>query len=279
MNICEQAENGKVSVIMGVYNCAATLPEAIESILAQTYTNWEFIICDDCSTDDTYAVAASYRDRLPDKIILIRNEKNSRLAASLNHCLEYATGEFVARMDGDDISLPERFEKQVNYLRSHPELDLVGTAMRRFNDKGLHDVLYSVDQPDRYTLRKRIPFHHATIMTYKSVYDKLGGYTVAERTMRGQDYDLWFRFFHAGFRGDNMREALYLVREDEAAIRRRTFKVRWNAFKTTRYGFKLLEYPKWWIIRPFLAMILKSVTPFFVIDRYRQFQAGRGNKT
>lgn len=263
---------GKISIIMGIYNCADTLPTAIDSILAQTYSNWELIMCDDASTDDTYAVANSYRERYPDKIILIQNETNSRLAFSLNHCLEYATGEFVARMDGDDNSRPERLEKEIEYLQSNPELDLVGCAMQRFDDSGEADIVYAVEHPDYYTLRRSIPFHHATILTYKRVYDSLGGYTVAERTKRAQDYDLWFRFYHAGFQGDSLREPLYLVREDKNAIRRRTFKVRRNAFKTTRFGYKLLDYPKRWLIRPACEMVFKSLVPFKFVELYRKWQ-------
>ena len=266
-------EEGKISVIMGVYNCALTLPEAIESILAQTYTNWEFIICDDCSTDNTYEVAEAYRQRFPDKITLIRNETNRKLAASLNHCLEYADGEYVARMDGDDISLPERFEKQIAYLREHPEIDLVGTLMQQFNDSGRGAIVPKTEHPDRFSLRRIVPFHHATIMTYKRVYDALGGYTVAERTARCEDYDLWFRFFDAGLKGATLQEALYLVREDEMAIRRRTFRSRWNGFETTRYGFKLLHYPKSWLLRPFASMLVKSMVPAKLMLLYRKWQS------
>ena len=79
----------KISVIMGIYNCAGTLPKAIDSIVNQTYSNWQFIICDDCSTDNTYEIAESYVNRYPSKIILIKNNKNSGLAYSLNHCLGF----------------------------------------------------------------------------------------------------------------------------------------------------------------------------------------------
>lgn len=266
---------GKISVIMGIYNCADTLPEAINSIVNQTYKNWQLIMCDDCSTDNTYDVAKSFVEQYPDKMILIRNDKNMRLAYSLNHCLEYADGEYVARMDGDDLSTSDRFEKQIAYLKEHPEYDLVGTSMRRFDESGMHDIEYAADSPDRYTLHSANPFNHATILTYKRVYDALGGYTVAERTNRGQDYDLWFRFYHAGFNGNNLREPLYLLREDKAAVRRRTFKVRYNAFKTTVYGYRLLNYPKSWIIKPAVFMIVKSITPYFVADWFRKYQAGR----
>ena len=263
----------KISIIMGIFNCSQTLPKAIDSILAQTYENWELIMCDDCSTDNTFAIAKEYQEKYPDKIILIQNETNSRLAYSLNHCLKYATGKYVARMDGDDISVPERFEKQVEFLKENPEIDLVGTSMQRFSDEnGMADIDYSAENPDYYTLKNRVPYHHATIMTYKSVYDNLNGYTVCERTIRGQDYDLWFRFYKAGFKGQNLKEALYLVREDAAAIRRRTFKVRFNTLKTTWYGFNLLGYPKHWLIKPTVIAFAKSIVPYKVIDLYRLYQ-------
>lgn len=265
--------NGKISIIMGIYNCSKTLPEAINSILAQTYENWELIMCDDCSTDDTYNVAEEYKDKYPDKIILIQNEKNSKLAFSLNHCLKYATGEYIARMDGDDISLPERFEKQVAFLNAHPNIDLVGTAMQRFNENGLANILYPIEHPNYLTLKNRIPFCHATILSKRCVFDKLNGYTVAERTQRAQDYDLWFRFFHAGFNGENLSEPLYMVREDKNAVRRRTAKVRINAYKTTLMGYKLLNYPKHWLIKPTIDLIIRLITPYAIIDIYRYLQS------
>lgn len=260
---------------MGIYNCANTLSQAIESIINQTYGNWELIMCDDASTDNTFAIANKYFKQYPEKIVLIRNEHNSKLAYTLNRCLEYATGEYVARMDGDDISEPERLEKQVQYLKNHPDVDLVGTSMRRFDGNGMADIVFKPEYPDKFTLRMGIPFNHATILTYKHVYDTLNGYTVAERTNRAQDYDLWFRFYHHGFRGDNLLEPLYLVREDLNAIKRRTFKVRWNAFKTTRYGYKLLGYPKHWIIRPLFQMIVKSLIPAKAMLMYREYQKRR----
>ena len=255
-------DNNKISIIMGIYNCSGTLSEAIDSIVNQTYEDWELIMCDDCSTDTTYVIAESYKLKYPDKIKLIKNNRNMKLAYSLNHCLEYATGKYVARMDGDDISLPNRFEKQILYLKTHPDIQLVGTAMQQFNDKdGNIKIIYKPEHTDKWTLHTQIPFHHATIMTYKSVYERLGGYTVAERTNRGQDYDLWFRFFAQGFIGDNIQESLYLVREDLNAIKRRTLKMRLLAFQTTKIGYELLGYPKKWLVKEFIISLLKGLTP------------------
>lgn len=257
---------------MGIYNCEKSLSEAIESIINQTYENWELIMCEDGSGDDTYRVAEKYAAKYPDKIILLRNERNYHLAYSLNRCLEYATGEFIARMDGDDISAPDRFQKQVDFLQSHPEYDLVGCAMRRFSAEGLANEVYPVKKPDYYTMRKDNPFFHATIMAKKIVFETLCGYTVEKRTERSEDSDLWFRFYKAGLKGANMQEVLYYVREDAAAIRRRTFKSRWRSFQTTRYGFELLDYPRWWIIRQAVITAFKSIVPYRLIEIYQWVQ-------
>lgn len=197
-----------VSVIMATYNCGDTLRASIDSIIAQTYTDWEFIICDDCSTDDTYEILSEYAQKYPKKIIVIKNEKNSKLAFSLNHCLEHAKGEYIARMDGDDISLPERLARQVEFLDAHKEYALVGTAMLPFGDDGERPPRYAIEIPGERDMLKRPPFFHATIMMTREAYDRIGAYHVSKRTMRAQDYDMWFRFFEAGYKGYNLHGTL-----------------------------------------------------------------------
>lgn len=125
-------QNGLISVIMTNYNTPeAYLREAIDSILRQTYANFEFIIIDDCSTDDSVNVLRSYRD---ERIILLQNEENLGLTKSLNRALAIAKGEFIARMDSDDISEPSRFEMQTAYLREHPRIIVCGTWAKLFGD-------------------------------------------------------------------------------------------------------------------------------------------------
>jgi len=269
---------GKISIIMGVYNSEDTISKAIDSILKQTYKNWEFIICDDASIDNSYEIIKSYKNKFPKKFKILRNQRNSKLAFSLNRCLEAADGEYIARMDADDISKRNRLEKQIKFLERHRNIDLVGSAMQRFNDDGLKDIIYPPQDPDRYSLRNKIPFNHATIMTYKCMYRAIGNYTVAERTQRSQDYDLWFKFYYKNFKGSNILEPLYYVREDEKAIKRRTFKVRLNAYKTTLMGYKLLNYPLHWYIKPTISLMVKSIVPSSIVIQYRKYQAYKFNK-
>ena len=273
-----QSANGpKVSVIMATFNAADTVDEALESIAAQTYENWELVVCDDASTDDTLQHLEVFARKYEGRVVVLRNEVNSKLSFSLNRCLEHASGELIARMDADDRSVPERFAKQVDFLASHEGTSVVGTAMQRFDSNGLKDVLELAEKPDRWSMRHGVPFAHATVMVRKEAYEALGGYTVSRRTERGQDYDLWFRFFAAGFQGANLPEPLYQVREDEAAIKRRTFTVRWRSYQTTLIGFKLLGYPKRWYIRPTLALA-KGLVPYKAIAAYRAFQAKQNSE-
>lgn len=263
---------GQISVIMSVYNCEDTLRQSIDSILAQTYTNWKFIICNDCSKDSTLAILNQYAAQYPDKFVIIQNETNMRLAASLNHCLKYAEGEYCARMDGDDYVSPDRFEKQIKYLQEHPKLNLVGTLMQTFDENGFGRVVPYKEFPDKNDLRFGPCFSHASIMTYTEVYKKIGGYTVSPRTMRSQDYDLWFRFYANGFKGGNLQEPLYYVREDEYAFLRRKPRLYFWAIVTRWIGFRSLHYP----IHYYIYVL--SPIPALVRNEIRKIKARKAIK-
>ena len=122
----------RISVLMGIYNCASTLVEALDSLENQTYKDFKIILCDDGSKDNTLQVAQDYAKRF-DNVIVIQNGRNKGLNYTLNHCLKYADTEYVARMDGDDISLPTRFEKEIAFLDAHPEYAVVSAPMIYFD--------------------------------------------------------------------------------------------------------------------------------------------------
>lgn len=233
---------GKISVLMGIYNCADTLEEAVQSILNQTYTNWQMIMCDDCSTDDTYAVADRIAKQWPDKFILIRNEKNMKLQYTLNHCLRYADGEYIARMDGDDTCSPDRFEKEIAILNSHPEYALVSSQMSLFDKDGEFRVIHYSPEPAKESLLRTSQFCHAGCMMRTSVMKELGGYSEDANCERVEDYDLWVRLYAAGYRGYNIQEVLYQMRDDRNAVKRRTLRNRLNESCLKMRAGKLLGY-------------------------------------
>lgn len=226
---------------MGIYNCSSTLSESIDSILSQTFTDWNLIMCDDGSTDDTYSVAERYRSAYPDRIRLIKNDHNMGLNHTLNRCLELADGEFIARQDGDDISLPERFEKEVNALDSHPEISIVSTAMTHFDESGTWGQSHPTEFPQKNDFIKGTPFCHGPCMVRREAYIKVGGYTVDKKLLRVEDYDLWIRMYAAGYRGMNLIEPLYSMRDDRNAYSRRKFRYRITEFKLRIKAAKILN--------------------------------------
>jgi glycosyltransferase EpsE len=215
----------RISILMGIYNCASTLPEALDSLYNQTYNNFKLILCDDASTDNTYEVAKEYVIKY-DNIILLKNEKNLKLAATLNRCLEHADTEYIARMDGDDISLPERFEQEITFLDNHPEYALVSCPMIYFDETGDWGVGSPKEKPTKEDFRYNSPFAHAPCMIRTNVLQDVGGYTVSSLLTRGQDYHLWHKIYKKGYVGYNLQVPLYKMRDDKNAVARRTFKTR-----------------------------------------------------
>ncbi|MGI4789435.1 MAG: glycosyltransferase family 2 protein [Janthinobacterium lividum] len=176
----------RVTVLMPVYNAAAFLHEAIDSILSQTFTDFEFLIIDDGSTDNSAAIVRSYPDP---RIRFIQNERNLKLTATLNRGLDLARGDYIARMDADDISLPERLARQVAFLDTHPDVGIVGVWARAFGES--HFNIPHPADPER--IRAKLLFDsalvHPSVLMRRSLlnahslrYEPLGHF---------EDYELW----------------------------------------------------------------------------------------
>lgn len=246
----------RISVIMGIYNCAATLVEALDSLMAQTCQQFKVILCEDGSTDDTYPVAEEYTARYPDRFVLVRNERNMGLNYTLNRCLELADTEFIARMDGDDISLPTRFEKEMAFLDGHPDYAIVTTPMKYFDEGGIFREGHGGREPKLTDFPKASPFCHAPCMVRKEAYDAVGGYTVAENLLREEDYHLWIKMYVKGFRGYTLEEPLYMMRDDRNAARRRNFKARKNEAYVKHLAVKMLGLPWYYNVYCLQPLIL-----------------------
>lgn len=217
-----------ISIISGIYNCADTLEEAISSILAQSFTDWEWILCDDASVDQTYDIAAKYKEQYPEKFILLRNDQNRGLNYTLNRCLEHASGKYIARMDGDDICSPERFAEEVSFLENHSDFAIVSTDMEFFDETGVWGNICHPEYPQNRDFLHGSPFCHAPCMVRKEAYDAVGGYSVEKWLLRVEDYHLWIKLYRQGFRGKNIHLPLYQMRDDRNAYARRKFRYRLN---------------------------------------------------
>lgn len=180
----------KVSVILPAYNAEKYIKEAIDSILSQTFQDFELLVLNDCSKDRTEEIIRSYAD---ERIVYLKNEKNMGVAATLNKGLAAAKGEYVARMDADDISLPERFARQVEYLDAHPAVAVVGSALEIFGEDVPGEIRRFSENPKqmKVDLLFSSGLAHPSVMIRRSVIRDLGGYDLEFEGL--EDYELWCR--------------------------------------------------------------------------------------
>lgn len=230
----------KISVLMGIYNCSSTMEQAVASVQNQTYTNWELILCDDGSSDNTYEVAQALAAK-DSRIVLLRNEKNLGLNQTLNNCLAAATGEYIARMDGDDDCVPERFERQLDLLEHHPEFQITSCPMKLFDETGEWGQTTVPEYPSPEDVVCGTPISHAAVMLRKECMDAVGGYTVDKRMLRVEDVNLWIKLYTAGYRCHNIQEPLYRMRNDQNALNRRKYIYRVNSVYVRLQGCKMLH--------------------------------------
>jgi cellulose synthase/poly-beta-1,6-N-acetylglucosamine synthase-like glycosyltransferase len=207
-----------ISVILPAYNCQDYIREAIESILRQTFDNFELILIDDGSTDDTPLILMQFTDA---RIQLI-TQQNQGLAATLNHGIGLARGMYIARQDQDDLSLPERFMKQVAFLDAHPACAMVGTRAEIWEGRKITRRVHS-HPTDNYRLKFELlfnnPFVHSSVMLRKEALQRVGGYCTDPRRQPPEDYELWSRI--ARFNEvANLPEVLQIYREAPGSMSR-----------------------------------------------------------
>ena len=263
----------KISVIMGIYNTKSKeyLRKSINSILNQTYTDFELIICDDGSTNNCFNWAKEICGN-DERVIFIKNDCNRGLAYTLNQCLKYAKGKYIARMDDDDYSHPKRFEKQIKYLELNKNVDLVSCNINLFDSNGIYSSKSFPVKIRNTDFLFNSPIVHPAIITKKSAYTLVNGYSESKYTTRVEDYDIFMRMKAGGVRMEVIQEVLFDYRDDrENSIRRKKYKYRVNEFIVRVKGFKKLHlFPKS-IIYSFKPLIV-GLRPVSVIRKIRERQ-------
>ena len=179
----------EVSVILPVYNGEKYIAESVESILNQTYKDFEFIIVNDASTDNTLSILKSFDDP---RIRIVNNEVNLKVVKSLNKALNLATGNYVARMDGDDIASPLRFEQQLEYFKQHSEIDICATQIEVFGDKKYITRQYEHHEFIKASLLFLNVINHPSVMFKRASFVDNGFY-YDESYNNAEDYGLWVK--------------------------------------------------------------------------------------
>lgn len=254
----------KISVIMGIYNCEQTLQEALNSLYAQTFQDFEIILCDDGSIDSTYELAL-YNQRQHPNIILLKNQRNLGLNQTLNNCLDVAKGDYIARMDGDDVSYPERFEVEYHFLLEHPEYAIVSSPMEYFDEKGTFMIGKGHGEVKPRDFLYGSPICHAPCMVRKEAYASVGGYTVDKALLRVEDYHLWFKMYAAGYLAYMLEKPYYKMRDDRNANSRRNWTGKRNQYRVKKQGIKMLGFPWYYQIYAFKPLLV-GLLPSWLYD-------------
>ncbi|MBI5793659.1 glycosyltransferase [Candidatus Uhrbacteria bacterium] len=264
----------RVSILISVWNSERSVRAAVQSLLDQTYRDFELLIVDDGSSDQTPTILNQLSQRDP-RVRIITNETNLGLTRSLNLALGQAQGVLIARMDADDIALRDRLQKQVAFLDTHPDIGIVGTAYQ-FIDT--HDQVIGERHPDtqdaqlRHSLIRFNPFLHSSVMMRRELLDRVHGYDEIYR--RAQDYDLWMRLSPLT-KLANLTDILMQKRFTTGMISyarereqiRSALRVRWHAIRGHQYPWWCLFF----LVKPLLATILPaSVVRLVRIHLYRQ---------
>lgn len=234
------------------------------------------IVCDDGSEDNSVEIIEELAI-LDKRIITIHNKKNQGLAQTLNNCLNIAKGDYIARMDDDDISHPERFEKQVEFLNSNPEYTIVGTSRNMYDETGIWGKSISTGERTILDIFRGRTFTHPSVMMRRESVMKVGGYTTGPETLRTEDFDLWCKLYNSGFKGFNLSNILFDYYEARDSYNKRQYKYRICEYRLKKKWRKRLNIPVkflFYVYRPLVVGLL----PTNILMQYHYKSFNQKNK-
>lgn len=247
-----------VSFIIAAYNAEPYIHECIDSILNQTYSNWEIWVCDDASTDNTLKIITDY-SKIDQRIHVLHNDSNLFAGKSRNNCIDKCAGYYIAIQDADDISEKNRLEILVAAIEKN-QCDFVSSGHYLFDDHGVYRKnTPKVKEPTSRDFLYDIPFCHAATLFTKECLIAVDGYRVSKETRRGQDYDMFMRLYANGYKGINVDDSLYGYRVDRNAISRRKFRYRIDECIIRYKGFKALG-----LLPIGIPYVIKPIPAYFV---------------
>ncbi|MCL2069147.1 MAG: glycosyltransferase [Oscillospiraceae bacterium] len=258
----------RISVIMGVYRPdRAMLTYSIRSVLDQDMPGLELIVCDDGSQDQTFEFLTKWAENEP-RLKILRHGQNRGLAAALNTCLDCAGGEYIARQDADDLSVPGRFAAQSDFLDANPGLCFVGSAVRLFGGSGVWAVKAFPELPQKRDFLFAVPFSHGSLM-FRGNLLKKHRYRVDRFTRRAEDYELLMRMYADGCFGANLTEPYYDYRDGGGMLSSMKYRRRMDAAVIRAKGFyRLGLYPAAipYVIKPLIVGLI----PLKLLNRLKR---------
>lgn len=259
----------RVSVIMGVYDpiCPKQLFRSVQSIVRQTLQEWELLLLDDGSSKET-SVIIKKAASLDKRIKYIRIENNIGLAAVLNKGILLSRGDFIARMDADDISRKDRLEKQVQFLSQFPQYQWVGSNAFLTDSRKIWGIKKMPPVPGKKDFLPYSPYIHPSVMFRKDVLKKNGGYKQCSCYSQCEDYELFMRLHSVGNRGYNLPEPLLAYCENIDSFKRRSYKRRIKEFIVRKKGFRRLninkKYSAVYMAKPLLVGLIPGKAQYYL---------------
>lgn len=254
-----------VSVIMAEYNTdVELLKESIQSILNQTFTNFELIIIDDCGKNNVNEIVESFHDP---RIKVYKNEKNSGLIYSLNKAIEKAEGQYLVRMDTDDYAYPNRIESQYQFIKKHPQYTVVGMQCEFYDGQQIYGVSKKEGEVTRKDLLMGVPLIHPSVIMKKEAIEKVGKYP---NYLRCEDYALWLELYAQGYKFYVLPEIgiRYTIRLND--YKKRSLKTRKGLFQVIKTKYKKLNPPLYILAYIYLKNIIAGVMPANLMMKYHK---------
>ena len=268
----------KISVIMSVYNADNydILISSVQSILNQDFKDFEFIICNDGSSNNKTNEYLKMIKELDPRIKIIGYKKNMGLAYSRNQCIKICNGKYIAFQDDDDKSEKNRLRIEYDFLEKNQNYSFVGTTANVFEKDKIWGKFDLPEKPVRKDFLWNSPFLNPSMMFRKSVLQEIGGFRVSKETKRAEDYDLFMRLYSKGYKGYNIQQRLFNYRiniDNEKKKKYRPMKdriseakVRYRGFKLLHLGYKSIPY----VIKPIIVGLIP--TSIFYKIRKRQYE-------
>ena len=268
--MAKKTDSALVSVLIPAYNCGEYIEYAVSSIVNQTYTNLEIIVIDDGSTDDTWLKLEKIKDK---RLVMLKNKENLKIVGTLNKGIALAKGKYIARMDGDDFSYPDRIEKQVAYLESNEDTVVVGGAIEVCDiDMNLiNRRKYPVeDAAIRAKMFRYNPFAHPAVLIRKSAIDA-SGYELNW----AEDYNMWFKLGRIG-KLANLNETVLKLRTHSASVsqskvayqEKLTLYIRIRA--VFEYGYVMTAGDKMYFLAQLIGVyIVPARLKFYIFNKIR----------
>lgn len=261
----------QISVIMGVYNQyhKEQLICAINSIREQTFKDFEFIIYDDGS-DEEPALFLQEAAKADPRIRIIREDDNNGLAFSLNRCIKEARGKYIARMDADDISVPDRLQIEYDFLENNPQWGWVGSNAYVFTKQDIWGRMHMAECPNQYNFLPFSPYIHPSVMFRKEILDRHKAYRVSKATLRCEDYELFMRLYQQGINGYNLQQELLYYRQGLDAYKKRTMKNRLREAQIRMVNFPRMRLPFIKCVTYTLRPVASGFIPYPIIAWYKK---------